>query len=296
MDLLGLEWDFEYQKRATGRDLFVRWPNVEVSTLPGTVLAILYLDHLPRWAIYEICCLFMEPTPPVVSYYSDLVFRHQPGQGPVWSIAGIAIPALIAFWVLGACPSGIIGFTYHEVSICRNGHGFLVSLALKSCERVGEVGFSWFLEGPSFFLSVWLSLSQDLLRLIAQALAYKINDFRYFGKPLSFSTYPKAVLREHSLDSPVCLICRALPASTVHFAVDQRFSMHETHVKTFWSDGVLGLASGAMSADLCDDECTSYPDDGDDDDWDFADVSDDSHVDVPFSICQDFGAIRMLCR
>lgn len=72
--------------------------------------------------------------------------------------------------------------------------------------------------------------------------------------------------------------------------------MDETLPRIFGSDGTFRLASAAEGGYLRNDELAHYPDDDDGDDWDFADVLVDSHVDVRAINLQVPDGIRALCR
>lgn len=132
-----------------GRNVFVGWHNVEVYALPGTAYATFYLGRSPSWPEYESCRTLTLPAPPVVSYFSDLYIRHQPGQDLVWSIAVVYFTILTGFQFLGACCDGTVGFTCHDGYIGRNGQAALGPLAPKAREPVNETGPPWFLQGSS---------------------------------------------------------------------------------------------------------------------------------------------------
>lgn len=67
--------------------------------------------------------------------------------------------------------------------------------------------------------------------------------------------------------------------------------MCEARARIFGSESTPGSASAAMGCDLRDDELVTYPDDDHGDDWGFADVPIDYHVDVRASHRGDFDAI-----
>lgn len=91
---------------------------------------------------YESCHLFTVPTLPILSDYSSLVFYHQLGQGPVWSIAVIECTLITVFRFLAALGDGALGFTNHSDRMHRNAQGVLVPLAPKVCEQINGIGLS----------------------------------------------------------------------------------------------------------------------------------------------------------
>lgn len=104
------------------------------------------------------------------------------------------------------------------------------------------------------------------------------------------------VSHKRPLDYDLPLGRKALEARAACSALDWLLSMDKAHARIFGFDGAQCLASDAMGGDWCDDKITPYPDDDHGHDWDFADVSVDSHVDICASSRRAFDAIREQCR
>lgn len=172
------ECDFEYRKHVGERNFFIGWHNVEVYALPGPVHATFYPGHRPWWPEFKSCRVLTVPTPPVFSYYSDLVILHQPGQGLVSSIVLIEFTTLNVLQRLGACHDGTVVLTCHDASMCSNGPSVLGHPASKDRECVDEIGLSSFLGVSLLIPFIWLSPRQGLLRLAGQRSARLIRSFR----------------------------------------------------------------------------------------------------------------------
>lgn len=136
-------------------------------------------------------------TPPVFSYYSDLVLRQQPGQGLVGSDAVIEVTVLTVFRFLCDCRDGTVGFTCHDEHMVLTGGVFwglmpprLANASMKS----GYLG-SW--RGHHPILLLRLSPSRDPLRRIGRASFRWILGFHMVGKLMRYSTWLKVKRRYH---------------------------------------------------------------------------------------------------
>lgn len=89
--------------------MHVSWLIIESYTLPGTVRATICPCSQPWCPEFESFRMLTVCTPPVLSYYSDLVHRHQQGQSLVSSIAVVKFTGLTVFRFLGSCCDGTVG-------------------------------------------------------------------------------------------------------------------------------------------------------------------------------------------
>lgn len=86
-----------------------------------------------------------------------------------------------------------------------------------------------------------------------------------------------------------------MQACVGHLAVEPLLSIDEAHTKIFGFGGTLGSASGAVGVASCEDQLAPYPHEKDRDDWDLADVSANSYVDVHATLPQSLEAFYKLC-
>lgn len=86
--------------------------------------------------------------------------------------------------------------------------------------------------------------------------------------------------RNHPLDGNVPLTRWASWACYAGFTVDQLLSIDEAHAIIFRPQAPPGSACDAVSGDSPGNELISYPDQGNGDDLDLADVPVDPHVDL----------------
>lgn len=90
-------------------------------------------------------------------------------------------------------------------------------------------------------------------------------------------------------DSEDPLIGRVLPARAVSIVIYQLFSMEDVRARILGSDGTHCLVCAGSSS--CDHDLTPYSGGDDADEWNFADSSVYSHVDVRVSLRHDLDAI-----
>lgn len=57
---------------------------------------------------------------------------------------------LIVFPFLCTCCNFMVRYTCRDDRLCRNKQGVLVPLTIEVCDRVDEIGYSWFLERQLF--------------------------------------------------------------------------------------------------------------------------------------------------
>lgn len=143
-----------------------------------------------------------------------------------------------------------------------------------------------------------LSPSQNPLRCIVRASGCWILSCHIVAKLKRRSTFVKVIRRyfvSAHLAAMIPLLVELCRPGLFYFAVNLQFSMDEARARILGSDGTLCFISGAVDSDLHDDEIVPYPDDNQGDDWDFADVPVDSHVNVCANHSRYVDAIREVC-
>lgn len=154
-------------------------------------------------------------------------------------------------------------------------------------------GFPGSCKDHHLILLLQVSLYQDQLRWIGWDWCPWILDFNVIGNPARYSPWLEVVQRR-----PVSFSFTARVSSLVEYCRPEmlfslltgRFRWMILERSIFWSSRTLGLARGVVGGDLRKDELAPYPDDDDVDDWGFADVPADSHVEVCVSLHWAFNA------
>lgn len=200
----------------------------------------------------------------------DLVPCDEPGEGLLSSIAVMESTVLAVLPFLGSGRDSTVAFIRHDDCLCGNAQRFLRLFAPNVRESINELGLSWVLAWSSFELV----LGDTLV-----SYGWEI------GEVLHLPESHRTLSCDRPLDGDVPVACRALPANADGFAVARLLlSTHEALARFFGSHGARCSAFGAMSSVSRKDELTFYSDDIDSDDWEFADVPADSHVDVRASL------------
>lgn len=104
------------------------------------------------------------------------------------------------------------------------------------------------------------------------------------------------VLPSRPLDGDVPFVCRALLAGSVRFPVDQLLSKDGARTRVLSPNCTHVSVSDAMGCDMLDNELTPYPENDNSDDWDFANVPVDPHIDICASLRRHYDGVQELGR
>lgn len=105
--------------------VIVGWHNMELFVALLWSRSQLCAERLTRWERVEPCRTLYVPTPPVLTYYSNVFIGDHPNPGVARRVAALESGALALICFLAAVEKGAVGYEFHDPWVDHGGCGVL---------------------------------------------------------------------------------------------------------------------------------------------------------------------------